>query len=253
MLESVKLEESTEASRRRRKKKRGISPLLVILPALVIVGVGYFLFRMTQATVDFRIPKAAEQVYAGQTFPVQKGSVISIDRDGVAKLNRQDTASDLNSLPIYYQGENSMITAAKYSYIDPRNNKELSVSQLTELKMTDAGSAVFTHDNKTEQTANGFLYDGDKLYIFLEPVTLSFNGYNFELAAMSYVEADYRNSIILYNRETGETFMEPATTAVTATGQNGDYAVSLLGASYEIPEGGKRLLVNNPDFLEPLI
>ena len=86
-----------------------------------------------------------------------------------------------------------------------------------------------------------------------DQLTVSFNGYNMDLPALSYVEAVYGEYMMLFNYATKETFMELSDGTGTAQPASGDYVISLLGDSMTLNNGNKILLANRPELFDPVV
>ena len=66
------------------------------------------------------------------------------------------------------------------------------------------GLINLSKDGKKAQVSGGYLYDGNNLFIFLEPVTLMVGNKEINLGTMSYVRVNYRNNMEIYNSITGD-------------------------------------------------
>lgn len=231
-----------------RREKR-----ILLLPAaaavIVILAVVLLLDRSVTCTVD----SAAMQYYANGTYPIAAETELCRESDGVFRMKAgRGQQQDLNNLPIYYTDRRSLLLPRDMIYLAPRTRVQVRVDFFSEILCSENGTVRMLRDGESAVLNPGFLYDGTDLYLFLEPVTLRFNGYALELPALSYVEAVYGGTVMVFNYETKEQLLEAPQGDVTAEIPGGDYSISLLGDSMTLHDGTKSLLFTRPDRLEPL-
>lgn len=236
------------------KKKRSIKNIVVlVLPTLVLVLAVLFMLYTARQAGGYRFEADAVQYYANQSFVVPNGSRLSREPNGVTVLRGEQLTRQMNSMPVYYTSKQIVVLPQDMVYFAPREGLCVRLDHFTEVSY-QAGGAVSARRGRNEAALQrGFLFDGSNLYLFLEPVTLSFNGYTLELGAMSYVEADFGGDVMVYDHATGEMMMEAPTGPVTAQISTGDYSVSLLNDSMTLHDGTKTLLFNRPDQLNGLL
>ena len=236
------------------KKKSGAKSIaLLVLPTLVLVLAVLFMLYAARQAGGYRFEGAAVQYYANQTFAVPSGARLSREPNGVTVLNGEQLTRQMNSMPVYYAARQAVVLPQDMIYFEPREVLCVRLDHFTELTV-QANGAVSARRKKSEAALQrGFLFDGSNLYLFLEPVTLSFNGYTLELGALAYVEANFVGDVTVYDHATGEMLMEAPTGPVTAHIATGDYSVSLLSDSMTLHDGAKTLLFNRPDQLQGVL
>lgn len=226
---------------------------VLIVPALAAVVVVLAVVLLLDRSVTYTVDSAAAQYYANGTYPVAAETELCQEADGTfyIKTGRKQK-QDLNNLPIYYADRRSAVLPRNMIYFAPRTKVQARVDFFSEILCSENGTVRLLRDGKGSVLNQGFLYDGNDLYLFLEPIVLHFNGYALELPALSYVEAVYGGTVMVFNYETKEQLMESPQGDVTAEIEGGDYTISLMGDSMSLHDGTKSLLFTRPDLLEPV-
>ena len=236
--------------KRWRLRKRDLWFLAIPAAAAVIAVV--FLLWTERDVMSYTLEGSPRQYYIGNTYSLPEGGVLRRTAQDKTVLDSAGILSEISSLPIYY-GEKSALTLPQdMVFYAPRGNVEKRLPYFTEISINEHGAVRAERDGKDRQLAPGFAYDGQNLYLFLEPVTLRFNGYRIELPAMSYVDAMTYGDIVVFNYETKQFLTEPAQGAVTVETKDGDYTLSLLGDSMTNYDKQRILLFTRPELLEPL-
>lgn len=236
----------------RRRKQRLRNILIVIIPADIVVLAAIFILQFAQLAGSYTVEGTAYRYYAGQRVQLADGTRLSRDAEGGTRMVSGELEGEMTSLPIYYEDRQAVVLPYPMIYYAAGSITPVRVECFTELEYLDNGSVTALSGGKEIPLTRGFLFDGEDTYLFLEPVTLSFNGYRMDLGAMSYVIADYQNDVMVYNRTDGTMIMEAPTGAVTAAANTGDYTVSLLDDSMTLYDSTKLLLFTKPDQLDGL-
>jgi len=228
--------------------------MILILPAAAAIVVVLAVVLLLDRSVTYTVDAAAAQYYANGTYPIAAETELCQDADGAFSMKTgRKQKQDLNNLPIYYSDRRSAVLPRSMVYFAPRTKVQASVDFFSEILCSENGAVRLIRDGKEPVLNPGFLYDGEDLYLFLEPVTLRVNGYALELPALSYVEAVYGGAVMVFNYETKEQLMEAPQGDVIAEIAGGDYSISLLGDSMTLHDGTKSLLFTRPDLLEPVV
>ena len=241
-------------SRLRPGKRRmsGREKLIVILPALAaILAVGIVLFTVDKVSV-YKIRDTAYQYYGGRTVRIESGAELRSGTDGTVflKTGKQTTET---TLPVYLENSRKVVLTSDMLYISPRNGGCSRADHFSEVECKINQMISVSRGGSKADTERGFLYDGEDFYLFLEPVTVNFNGYTMDLPALSYVEAVYGGYMMVFNYETKECFTELSDGSGTAQPPSGDYVLSLLGDSVTMRDGSKMLLATRPDLFDPIV
>jgi hypothetical protein len=239
----------------RGKETRGTKPnrrrrlSLVTLPMLfiLIAAVAVTFFVRSARSYDF--DEGASQFYAGGEYKIPGGAVMRRG-EGVSTIYYGGVTRDATNLPIYRSDENTVVLPQDMVYYDPRGGLVAKTDYFTELLYDANGSVTVVRGGASRRADLGFLYDGRDTYLFLEPVTVTLNGYRTELSAMSYAEAVYDGQVTLYDRESGTFTIEEPGGEVVCRAMAGDYTLSLLGDYFEKADGVRTLLFTKPELLD---
>ena len=227
--------------------------LILAVPALVMVLLVFLVLQFVRVAGSYTVKGTAYRYYAGQQTQLADGAVLTREADGVTRVQEGALDAQMTSLPVYYEDRQVVLLPQPMIYYAAGDAMAVRVDCFTELEYRDNGAVTAVADGREADLSRGFLYDGEDTYLFLEPMTLSFNGYRIELGAMSYVSASYQNDVMVYNRADGTMMLETPSGMVTAAAVSGDYTVSLLDDSMTLYDGTKLLLFVRPDLLDGLL
>lgn len=228
--------------------------LFLVIPALAaVIAVIVLLWTERTATIYVLEGKPC-QYYLGNTYRLAEGAILRrvAEDKTVLELGEGAAQSEISSLPIYYEDKRAATLPQNMAYYAPRTGTEKLLPYFTDLRLNQNGITMASRDGKNEMLSPGFVFDGQNLYVFLEPVTVRFNNYKLDLPAFSFVDAMYYGDIVLFNYETKECLVEAAEGAVTAESLDGDYTVALLGDSITSQSGKRTLLITRPELLKRL-
>ena len=236
-------------------KKRRLSTgerLIILIPAAAVVIAVVVIAILLKNRTTYRIEEPAYQYYGGGSFVVAQGAELYKDEKGDTHLRSDDMDSAASGLPIYYEEQRRIVLPVDMVYYAPREDICARIDSFTEVYCEQSGNIHLLAKEKDQNIQRGFLYDGYNLYIFLEPMILTVNGYSIELSALSYAEVTFGANVMAYDYEKGEFITEPVKGEVTAQAVNGDYSVYLMTDSMTRNEK-KTLLFTRPDLLDPVM
>jgi hypothetical protein len=235
-----------EKKKRPNRRRRTLS---VLAPTLFVIVAAIAAFLFVRGAMSYKFDGPASQFYAGGEFKIPAASVMR-RADGVSTIYYDTVKRDAVNLPIYAADDGRIVLPSDAVYYDPRGGVIAKMDYFTELKIDAYGGVTATRGGTSKNTNMGFLYDGKDTFVFLEPVTVRFNGYKIELSAMSYAEAVYDGQIMLYDRESGEFTAEAPTGPATCESVGGDYVISMLSDYFEKADGSRQLLFTRPELLD---
>lgn len=226
--------------------KRNILKIVgIIVGVLVVIGmVSWFILTDNQMKIEGK----AVQYYAGQIYEVEEGATLVRGLDETTMTDSTGTTS-MSSIVIYQEEESKIILTQDMVYYDPRNSLLMKIDALSEVYYTEYGITA-VNGNKEYALNKGFLYDGDDYFIFLEDVSVKFNGYLLELSPLSYIEAVFQSHVMTFDHDTLETMLEAPETEVEVTAGGSEYTISLIGDSIVNSKDEKSLLFSRPDLLD---
>lgn len=236
--------------KRWRLRKRDLWFLAIPAAAAVIAVV--FLLWTERDVMSYTLEGSPRQYYIGNTYSVPEGAVLRRTSEGKTVLDNGGASAEISSLPIYYGDRAELTFPQDMVYYAPRLGVEARLTYFTELSVDSSGMVTARREGREQALAPGFAFDGQNVFLLLEPMVLRFNGYRIDLPAMSFVDAMGYGDIVVFNYETKEFLVEAAETAVAAESPDGAYTVSLLGDSITDRSGQRTLLHTRPELLEPL-
>ena len=246
-------EESSIPVSRKKRKLTAKDVLIIVIPALAALAAVFVAVFFVRSASRKTLTGPGHQYYAGVENAVSADTSLSRSESGKALAKNSNGERALSNLPIYYDDRQAFVVTEDMEYYDPRTGQYSRVDQFTELYKDKNGGVHANRENVDKLVNKGFLYNGKDMYIFLEPVTLRLNGFSQELPALSYVEATYNGTVVIFNYDTKESVVMNAETEVTASADSEDYQILLLSDSYMDTQGKRWLLFNAPDVLDPLI
>ena len=153
--------------------------------------------------------------------------IISKNRkDVIVNIKPQDIEVNYDSTPIYYQEKDITIFPENMSIVMPTISCAEYLSSKYSYITYENGLYNLTTNNYNNKLNHYFLYDGNDLYFFIEPVTLTVNGEKIKLSPLSYVIAKYNKSITYYDKEK-DTFKTIETTDDKALIENDYYSINI--------------------------
>ena len=242
-----------QPKRKRRRRLRFKDVLIILVPAVAVTVAVITLLGTVEKASDYQVEAPASQYYADSSFEVAEGSVLSKTDSGSVVAGKDGEKSTVSNLPIYYDDTAKMVLPRDMVYYDPRKCEYGRLNAFTEISLKGSTVTARTEDASTV-LSGGFIYDGENLYIFLEPMILKYNSYEIALPALSYVEAEYGGLVMSFDYGAKECFYEaPKGTVSVYPEDNKDYTLSLINDSFVNYAGKKMLLFTRPDLLDPIV
>jgi hypothetical protein len=229
-------------------------PLLTILPLLIlaaiVVAVVLIVMRLGVYSIDepvYRFENGARYDYSGTT------EIKRDENDDAIYLKNKDESILLEDAPIYYGDDaNSILLPQQMIYVDPTTLRTGRTGYNTLVSVDDAGVGTALVNGDEIGIDKGFFYDGRNTYVFLEPVTVSWNGQTAELGPLSYAIVYYNLRLELYSAD-GETAVVEQTGDARVQATSADRGFTLdLGTDVMTTTGGESLLTTRPDLLDYL-
>ena len=164
--------------------------LMVVLFAAFLI---YYKVMLSNNYTKDEIKKVFQYFY-GQKY--EYDLIISKNRkDVIVNIKPQDIEVNYDSTPIYYQEKDITIFPENMSIVMPTISCAEYLSSKYSYITYENGLYNLTTNNYNNKLNHYFLYDGNDLYFFIEPVTLIVNGEKIKLSPLSYVIAKYNKSI----------------------------------------------------------
>lgn len=240
----------------------------------VIAALGVALIVVATVLIGMIVNKINTVTYEDHRF-YQYFSGMRFDYDGVLSLRYNGEAVDIgyngvevesNFLPIYFVDKNgAVLLPQRMALVIPRNRNETYYAErLSEIDIIqdtiNAGDyndktinsvplLKFGEENKVVETP-AFLYDGDDTYLFLSDTNVTVAGQRVDLSPLSFVVADYRGDVEIYNYETDEYQIFEAVDDDVMADLGERYRLNLSTDMLLYDDGAdSRLLIHNVDAL----
>lgn len=183
-----------------------------------------------------------EPVYTsinGIRMDLEEGVKLS-HKDDTTTLNISGTKQNMENFPLITADETSIILQKSYSWNRTADEGIYRLDYFTTVSRDGEGILIKRRE-KESRDISGFLYDNGDTYVFLEPVTLSYNDQTRKLEPMTVVQVSYLGSIQIFGPGTEAVFETVSTEAVTAEFAGGK-RVNLATDRYYMINGSWRLL-----------
>ena len=166
--------------------------------------------------------------------------------DGVTYLDTDCTLKSDGS-PLVYEGQHKYLLPVSMAYLNPNSEggpKRVNYFSKTLCNM-DKKKVTVSYNDKDTEIKDGFMYDGNGTFIFVEEVEIKVGKMKYSLSPMSYVRVFYKDSIEIYNLKENEyTYIElEKGNEVIAEAKTG-YSIN-LGTNVMTVKDAPRILFSN--------
>lgn len=173
------------------------------------------------------------------------------DQNQVRLSDSKGEELNVNGWLFYYEDQDMMFWPFYGMWYSVEDVTCARIERFSKIKYEhETGCSVLMADG-SEKQLTGFLYDNQDTYVFLESVTISYNGQTRGLAPLSYVRVYGNKSMELYNygQEKGEIItLESNPEALFNSGVR----VDLKGDVMYYANGIPRLLFVSLEYIDPL-
>lgn len=170
-----------------------------------------------------------------------KDKILSVQKEGL----------DLTLYPLYYQEEDKMVLPKNTEIVYPYKSKSL-FKLGTFSEVYSKKEYVFVDSEYGQgRLYDCFLYDGDNLYVFIEPTVLIIGDTRYNLDKLSYVFVN-NIGVEIYNK-TDDTYVYVDNTdmALSVSAYTEEYMINLINDTYEY-SGEYYSLIKNVDGLDSI-
>lgn len=108
-------------------------------------------------------------------------------------------SSDVLKTPLISEEDGTLILTCNMLLMVPEEGTGLKRINCFTSVSEKAGRITYERNDKTAQSFGGFLYDGEDVYIFLEPTTLIIGNTSYELGALSYARVVYNQQVEFFD------------------------------------------------------
>ncbi|MCD8046304.1 MAG: hypothetical protein LUE90_06695 [Clostridiales bacterium] len=149
---------------------------------------------------------------------------------------------------LLYQAEDGSVILPNRYVLQYANDREGTYRVELFATVTAAEDGVLIEDGyRSTEVSGGVLYNGRDTYLFLEDVTLTVDGEEYDLPKLTGVRALYGDGIDICTPDGDAVFLETDTTSVATTELSAGCVIYLLSDRAELSGGGSELM-NSPSF-----
>lgn len=243
IADRIKKRESNE-------KKRKLSLTMWLVAAgIVIVGVSAVLL------VTLNTKKIDDGIYffdTGVRFDKQ-GAVIKNDEESGAYLENTQGSTGAEKLtlsaPLYYADKQRIFVPVDCTITLPSERKTAKIAKFTEFEDKQRSVAAVIGNDEIKLN-EGFLYDGKSTYVFLDDMTVTWNGHALHMPPLSYAIVVYNQRIELYPYGGEPVVEQTGQISITASADKG-YTIDLGSCILTNAEGFESLLISEPSLMAP--
>lgn len=221
-----------------------------VVLAIILIIVYSFLNSAKEEIVTYKTKDGQKIYFYIEQAKYEYSSKITISSENeIIKLTTDGYEHDFDSEPIYYKDKKKLILSNDMSLIFTKENYiQKKVNKFTVINYD--GSYRLISKNLDYPINDGFLFDGNDMYIFLNETTIKIGDHEIVLSPFSYARYNYNHELLLYNYDDDKImYFESIDENVLASGDN--YIVN-LGIDAIIYKDGQKLLMKNFDFLKKL-
>lgn len=202
-------------SRGRSAKRKNRKPWLISLAAVLVIVSAVAALR-GRDTLTIKEP--AYLCINGTRTELEAGATLYHKGDSTT-IRFAGKKFDLETAPVITADESSIFMQRSCSLNRVDDDCIYRLDYFTQISR-DAEGILIKRRNKESRDISGFLYDNSDTYVFLEPVTLSYNEEAIELEPMTIVQVSYMDRIQIFGPGVEPVFETVTSEAVTAEFSN---------------------------------
>lgn len=180
------------------KKENIVKFIFMLLGIAVIIIAAIYIGSLNTTKLE---EEEFYQYFGGRKVEYTGTLEISRKNNGITSLKINDINIDLDSTPIYYKTEeNKMLFPQDMAVVFPENQGLMEkIIHFSTINLEE-NIPYLQYENNKQSIENSFLFDGNDLYIFLEPTTIVIEDQTYELSPLSYVMVTYRQTVEIYEK-----------------------------------------------------
>ena len=219
---------------------KGVKKEKALRVAVIIVAI--LLALVIYKILDILVIKTERYDLSGQTYyqyfngieQEYSGKMDVVQKDDETQLILEDgQVVYLDSTPMYYKDILGKSLLPKEMELVVPDSGTYKLNKFTNvIEENNKIKLKKLNSSKTKDIDNGFLFDGNDLYFFLDDTTITVGNKDYELPALSYAIVNYKTNVELYNYDTNEYTMiqdeESLKSDVTATNKSKNYTITFF-------------------------
>lgn len=229
-------------------RERAATAAVVIALAAAVIAAASYIMNKDSLTVreDLFVSMMGDQV----TF---KGkSRLTYDKDSGSVIISGGRDLILQGVPVYYEKEPALLLSRQMIYTDYTAGIIRRVNYFTEVRK-DQEISISTDGKKQKKVDGGYLYDGRDVYLFLEPVKVTWGDRQLELEPLSFLAVFNKQGFYYYSYgDQGAEYVESGKEIVRAASDSGEYVLNMSNDIVDLTSGKSLLLAPDPESFEIL-
>lgn len=235
---------------------KGVKKEKALKVAVIIVAI--LLALVIYKILDILVIKTERYDLSGQTYyqyfngieQEYSGKMDVVQKDDETQLILEDgQVVYLDSTPMYYKDILGKSLLPKEMELVVPDSATYKLNKFTNvIEENNKIKLKKLNSSKTKDIDNGFLFDGNDLYFFLDDTTITVGNKDYELPALSYAIVNYKTNVELYNYDTNEYTMiqdeESLKSDVTATNKSKNYTINMSLDSLKTDKSNQLLITN---------
>lgn len=201
--------------------------LIIPITLMIVLFVSFLIYYKVMISDNYREEEIKEVYQYFYDTKYEYDLTISKNRKKeIVDIKSNNIDINFDSTPIYYKDKDIVILPQNMSIVMPTLSCAEYLSKQYSYITYENNIYTLTTNKYNNKLNHYFLYDGNDLYFFIEPVTLTINNEKIELSPFSYVIAIYNNYISYYDKKT-DTFKTITITSDNSTVENNYYSINI--------------------------
>ena len=201
--------------------------LIIPITLMIVLFVSFLIYYKVMISDNYREEEIKEVYQYFYDTKYEYDLTISKNRKKeIVDIKSNNIDINFDSTPIYYKDKDIVILPQNMSIVMPTLSCAEYLSKQYSYITYENNIYTLTTNKYNNKLNHYFLYDGNDLYFFIEPVTLTINNEKIELSPFSYIIAIYNNYISYYDKKT-DTFKTITITSDNSTVENNYYSINI--------------------------
>ena len=225
--------------------------IIAMLCVLVCVGLSVLFLNSSES---YTFKNGGKTFIKGVEFTIDEGMRAVFDNDSDIVYFRLSSKNkvEANAMPAY-TSETDFVVMDKLSLYVPGNDGKFvkkRIGTFTQASYDDLLKEItFARKGKTKIEKHGFLYDGHSTFIFLDEMTLTYDGRQCVLHPMSCAIVSYHNWVRYYDPVVDDYVYENVRGDVMVEDKVKDYSINIANHTVKY-EDRETILISNINSME---
>lgn len=177
-----------------------LSRILLILIPVIVIGAVLFLYREARTA---RVDGGLYTYFGEEKNEYQGKTTLSRSKDGITTMKNAQESTNLGSRPLYNGSDDEILLPVPYIWVDQEKSSMYRLEAFSTVTL-DNGRVILDDDGLTAEGAQGFLFDGNGTYIFLEPAVVTCGEESYRVDSLSFAVIQYGRDMNLYASKSGK-------------------------------------------------